>query len=269
MDEKQIEEQFKEFLKYRHPDATHIEIGATRKIYGGASRQTFSLKINIVNATSKVSRNVILRRELESGIIDTKTRTEWDAYLAFFNTEIPVPELLWIEEDPKWMGTPFMVLEEITGCEDSLDLLRIPPYRSIRGKIGERFCEIMGTIPNMESALSFLANKMEKPEPDECWKRELDYWEADINKNEQEPHPITRAAIRKLRDNPPPPPRNVVPVHGDMRVGNFLYNVNGEIKAILDWEMNASWRSHGGSRLGSQSPLQLGRTRAYGVYAAP
>ena len=95
----------------------------------------------------------------------------------------------------------------------------------------------MGTIPKMISRVSMFEKEPEMPAPAECWKKELDYWEADINKNELEPHPILRAAIRRLRQNPPPPAPSVVPVHGDMRCGNFLFSEEGDIKAILDWEM--------------------------------
>ena len=237
MHQEQVIEQFKAFLKHRNPDATRIDIDSLRSIYGGASRQTFAMEIKLFGQAETLSRKVILRREFEAGVIDTKTRTEWDAYRAFIDSEVPVPEPLWIEENPKWMGTPFLVMEEIVDCEDSMDLFRIPPYNAVREKIGERFCQIMGTVPKMISAISTLENPPEKPDPDHCWRRELDFWEADINKNEVEPHPILRAAIRRLRQNPPPPAQSVVPVHGDMRAGNFLFNEAGDIKAILDWEM--------------------------------
>lgn len=237
MQQDQVIEGLKAFLNERYPDAARIDIGSVRPIFGGGSRQTFSMEIIICRKTDEISRKVILRREFEAGIIDTKTKTEWDAYLAFWDTEVPVPEALWIEEDPKWMGTPFMVMEQITDCEDSMDLFRIPPYNAIREKIGEKFCRIMGTIPKMNSVVSKFRNKFEKPNPDQCWKKELDFWEADINKKELEPHPILRAAIRWLRQNPPPSAADVVPVHGDMRVGNFLFNKEGDIKAMLDWEM--------------------------------
>jgi aminoglycoside phosphotransferase (APT) family kinase protein len=237
MSEEQVVEQFKTFLQSRNPDATQIEIGSIRQIFGGASRQTWSIELEIIQKTYKISRKVILRREFEKGIIDTKTRTEWNAYIAFSNSEIPVPEMLWLEEDPKWMGRPFLVMEQIVDCEDSMDLFRIPPYNAIREKIGEHFCRIMGTIPTMDPAKLGLLKKIEPPDPAECWRRELDYWEADINEKELEPHPIVRAAIRRLRRNPPVPPKRVAVVHGDMRAGNFLFNKAGEIKAILDWEM--------------------------------
>jgi len=66
----------------------------------------------------------------------------------------------------------------------------------------------------------------------------LDYWEGVIDEDELSPQPIIRAAIRWLRANPPPPAQKISVVHGDYRTGNFLYDTNGDIHGILDWEMS-------------------------------
>ena len=122
-------------------------------------------------------------------------------------------------------------------CISAYWLLNQPPYDAVQHKIGRRFCEIMAAIAKTHPKDVGLANKLDIPAPDECWKRELDYWEADLNKKELEPHPVIRAAIRWLRKNPPLPAQRISVVHGDMRSGNFLFNEQGEIKAMLDWEM--------------------------------
>ncbi len=73
--------------------------------------------------------------------------------------------------------------------------------------------------------------------PEGCWRRELDYWQSRIDRNELCPQPVIRAAIRWCRRNPPPPAQKVSVVHADYRTGNFLYDREGEIHGILDWEM--------------------------------
>jgi aminoglycoside phosphotransferase (APT) family kinase protein len=75
------------------------------------------------------------------------------------------------------------------------------------------------------------------PAPDECWRRELDYWAGVIEADEQHPQPIVRAAIRRLRRHPPPPASRISVVHGDYRTGNFLHDGAGRMLAVLDWEM--------------------------------
>lgn len=237
MSEDKLAEQFKAYVSHQIPEAQGIEIGFMNPIFGGASRHTYSVELNYTLDGGEISQRVILRLEATSGIVDTRTKTEWDACLAFYGTDVPVPRPIWLEEDAKWLGSPFIVVEEITGCQDSHYYFMQPPYDALREKIGETFCKIMGAIHLTDPASVGLENKLEVPAPDQCWSKELDYWEAEANKHELEPHPVLRAAIRWLRRNPPPPARKVGIVHGDMRAGNFLYNEKGEIRAILDWEM--------------------------------
>ena len=79
MTEEQVVERFKAYLSHRMSEATQIEIRSVRPIVGGASRQTFGMTLNVQTQGTHSSRQVILRRELESGIIETRTRTEWEA----------------------------------------------------------------------------------------------------------------------------------------------------------------------------------------------
>ncbi|MFM8941505.1 MAG: phosphotransferase, partial [Phenylobacterium sp.] len=60
-------------------------------------------------------------------------------------------------------------------------------------------------------------------------------WEKVLDEDQAEPLPITRAAIRWLRANPPPAARKIGVVHGDFRTGNFLYDRQGGIHGVLDW----------------------------------
>jgi aminoglycoside phosphotransferase (APT) family kinase protein len=233
----EIADRFKAYVSHKIRDAQNIEIGTVNKIFGGASRETFSIGLNYKLKAEEVSQRVILRREFEDGIIETDTTTEFNAYKAFYDTDVPVPKVMWLEKDTKWLDTPFFVMEEIMDCEDAHRLFTEPPYNAVREKAGESFCRIMAAIATTDPENVGLHDKLDVPMPDECWKRELDYWEADSLKNEQEPQPLLRAAIRRLRRNPPPPAQKIAVVHGDMRAGNFLFNQAGEIKAILDWEM--------------------------------
>jgi aminoglycoside phosphotransferase (APT) family kinase protein len=77
---------------------------------------------------------------------------------------------------------------------------------------------------------------VEVPTTETAWLQALDYWEGMIDANEISPQPIARAAIRWLRSNPPPPAQRITMIHGDYRVGNFLYTTEG-IHGVLDWEM--------------------------------
>ena len=83
MTEALLIKQFINYVAHKLPDAENIDIGFISQIVGGASRQTFRIELNYTINGEKVSRRVILRREFKSGIIDTETKTEWEAYRAF------------------------------------------------------------------------------------------------------------------------------------------------------------------------------------------
>lgn len=237
MSDHDVTQGFIAYVAHRLPEAKNIEILLVNPIFGGASRETFSVEVKYVIRGETVSQRLIVRRECETGIIETSIRTEYLAYGAFQNSDVPVPRLLWAEEDPKWLGRPFYVMEEVLGCQALHVLFRAPPFETLREKVGRTFCWIMGRIAAADPAAIGLQEQLEAVAPEDCWKRELDYWEKYAEQNVLEPQPVLKAAIRGLRRRPPPPPSRTVIVHGDMRAGNFLFDEKGEIRAVLDWEM--------------------------------
>jgi len=236
MDDK-LNDQFAEYVTHQMPMAKDISIEDILQIHGGASRQTYSLTLKYSQRREHLKRRIVLRREFKTGLIETESATEYNAFKAFYGTDVPVPEPLWLEEDGKWLGSPFIVTEEIQDCEAFHALLRDPPYKQNQETTGIQFCEILGNIAAADPEKIGLSQKMMVPEPGQCWHRELDYWESYLGEKELEPQPLARAAISWLRRNPPLPAQKISVVHGDYRAGNFLFDVAGKIHAILDWEM--------------------------------
>jgi aminoglycoside phosphotransferase (APT) family kinase protein len=219
------------------PDASDVVVDALARIHGGASRETYRLRARWREGTSERERRLILRRDPAGSLIDTDRRIEFAAYRAFHGTSVPVPEALWLELDAQWLDQPFFVMEELAGLEASPTALLAPPYDAHAERIGEQMFRILAAIGSADPAARGLTGAMESPAPDACWRRELDYWEHVIDEDEREPQPVIRAAIRWLRRNPPPAPPRLAVVHGDYRMGNFLCDTDGTIRAILDWEM--------------------------------
>lgn len=68
-------------------------------------------------------------------------------------------------------------------------------------------------------------------------RHELDYWASVIEADALHPQPIAEAARRWLERHLPPPGPRLALVHGDYRTGNLLYDGEGRIRGVLDWEM--------------------------------
>ena len=233
-----LEDSIADYLKLKIPGATNLRVDQLEQISGGASRQTYRFRLTYNEREGARERRLILRRDPAASLIDTDRRIEFAAYRAFFGTNVPVPEVLWLEDDPRHLGSPFFVSVEMSGLQTAPARMLLEPYASHHQKIAEQKWSILGAIASHDPRKLGLIPPMEWVEPDQCWKRELDYWEGVLDSDELIPQPIMRAAIRWMRRNPPPPAQKISVVHGDYRTGNFLFDEDGRIHGILDWEMS-------------------------------
>lgn len=210
-----------------------VAIEELRRIPGGASRETYRFVARFAGGGHRL----VVRRDPESSLIETDRRIEAAAYAAFAATDVPVPAVVGLETDPSWLGSPFFVMEEVEGCESAARRFAEPPWSELVDAIGERKWTILGRIAAADPRALGLADVLEPVAPEDCARRELARWERVIDEDEIAPQPIARAAIRRLRRHWPSPAARVGIVHGDYRSGNFLFDREGRIRAILDWEM--------------------------------
>ena len=225
------------YLAGKLPGASDVAVEAMERISGGASRETYRFVARWTEGGQARQRRLILRRDPPASLIDTERRIEFAAYRAFLGSAVPVPEMLFLEEDGAALDHPFFIAAEIAGFQASPQMLFDAADAGVLRRVAERKWTILGEIAKADPAALGLTGVMEVPALDACWRRELDHWEAVFDRDEAEPLPIARAAIRWLRANPPPPAQKLSVVHGDYRTGNFLYDAAGEIHGVLDWEM--------------------------------
>lgn len=233
-----LEPRLAAYIAKQMPQARDVAVSALSRISGGASRETYRFLLKWTDeAGAAQERKLILRRDPPASLIDTERRVEFEAYRAFHGSSVPVPEMLWLEETHEALDHPFFVAEEIAGFQASPQMLLAGGYEATLAQLGERKWSILGDIAKADPEALGLTKVMEPVALDQAWKKELDYWESVLDSDEAEPLPLTRAAIRWLRANPPPPAQKLSVVHGDYRTGNFLYDDKGGIHGVLDWEM--------------------------------
>ena len=233
-----LEQRIAAYIASQMPDARDVRVDSLFRISGGASRETFRFRLYYTGANGQpFERPLILRRDPPASLIETERRIEYAAYKAFHGTAVPVPEMLWLEEDSAALDFPFFIAQELTGFETNAYAVLAPPYVDKAQTLGRRKWQILGEISKADPAALGLTGVMDPVSPDECWHKELTHWEGVLDADEISPQPIIRAAIRWLWANPPPPAQKISVVHGDYRTGNFLYDAEGEIHGILDWEM--------------------------------
>jgi aminoglycoside phosphotransferase (APT) family kinase protein len=233
-----LEKPLADYIATRLPEAADIAVDQLERISGGASRETYRFRLAWREGGQMRERRLILRRDPPASLIDTERRVEFEAYRAFAGSAVPVPQMLWLEEGSEALGHPFFIAEELTGFQASPQLLFAGGYEAVLPQLAERKWTILGDIARADPIALGLDSWMPPPPLDACWSRELAHWEAILDRDEAEPLPIARAAIRWLKANPPPPAQKLSVVHGDYRTGNFLYDEEGGIHGVLDWEMS-------------------------------
>ena len=226
------------YAAHKLPHARDVVASDVDRIHGGASRETYRFKLRFREGERELERRLILRRDPPGSLIETDRAAEFAAYRAFHGTAVPVPEAVWLESDAKWLDHPFFVMEELSGFEASPQAIIAPPYSAFAERTAREKWTILGAIASADPDKLGVVGLLPGPaQPADAWLRELDHWTRVIDEDELAPQPIIRAAIRRLRRAPPPPPKRLHVVHGDYRTGNFLYDKEGGIRGILDWEM--------------------------------
>ncbi|WP_439816799.1 phosphotransferase family protein [Zavarzinia sp. CC-PAN008] len=224
------------------PGARDVTVDQLDRIWGGASRETYRFRLNWAEGATRHSRRLVMKRDPPGdSLIDTTRATEYAVYKAFGTTPVPVPEVLWLEEDPAHLDQPFFVMAEvgsgIAGLDADPRAVTAEPYAAHAAEIGRQKWFYMGQIAAQDPHALGLVGVFPWVEPDQAWKQQLDYWEGVLTADELNPQPVIRAAIRWMRRNPPPPAMKTSVVHGDFRTGNYLYDPDGRIHGVLDWEM--------------------------------
>lgn len=212
--------------------ARDLVVANLTRIHGGASRETYRFRAKY----NGQDRALILRRDPPASLIETERSAEFRAYQAFHKLGLPVPEPIALELDGKALERPFFIMAEVENCSVA-SILTPDPYGVHREKIGEQFFTVLGKIAAADPEAIGVGDFEGATDPAKTALHEVERWEKVIDEDEREPQPIARAAIRWLKRSPPPPAQKISVVHGDYRTGNFLFDANGDIRAILDWEM--------------------------------
>jgi aminoglycoside phosphotransferase (APT) family kinase protein len=208
-----------------------VEFEDIHQIPGGASRETYRVSVK----QAGLSQGIILRRDPQSSLIDTERALEFRTYQAVYKTGFPVPEPLLLEETHTPLDRPFSLMAEIPGCETATTNFALPPWQGHREKLAVRKWTLLGELAAMNIQDLGVTDFMEVPEHPAA--RELDYWSGVVRNDSLHPEPVAEAAIRWLERHLPEPSQVRCLVHGDYRSGNFLYDTEGEIQGVLDWEM--------------------------------
>ena len=263
------------YLQHQMPAACEIVVANLWRIPGGASRETWSFDASWREGASTQQRGFILRRDPEASLLETERYVEFRVYQALQGSRVPVPEVFWLEADPKWLERPFFIMGRLPG-DASPQRLVASGFGGHAETIAQQKVDILARIHGLDWRALGLDFLDAPAGPEQCAEHEIGRWEAIMRAQEQEPQPALELALAWLRAHRPVA-QTIALVHADYRTGNFL--VDGDrITGILDWEMVhlgdpledvawvcvRSWRWAGDARMGGL----LSREELYRRYEA-
>ncbi len=142
---------------------------------------------------------------------------------------IPVPHMLWVDPDGKWLERPFSVSRWIDGEADLTRLAAAPNLPAIL----DQYVDILARVHNLDPAaggVDFLGSPTRQTAAGE----QVELFASAFDKQRLEEFPGISYLIRWLRKSAPTTPRVSI-VHGDFRLGNIMWDDTG-ILAMMDRE---------------------------------
>ncbi len=243
-DPESIHAQLTEWVQAKLPASEDVRLSPLEKPGLGFSNETWFAELSWREDGKERSEDLVFRLEPAGFFVfpEYDLPEQVRVMQSLGSTDIPVPEILWLEEDRGVVGCPFYVMKKIEG--------RVPPdvpnYHAegvffdatleARAKMWGSGIETLAGIHTLDwESLGF--SFLEVPEAGTGpLDRQLDYYDRYLEwAREGEPQPVLEASLRWLRENRYAPKR-VTLCWGDSRLPNLIYR-DDEVVGVLDWEM--------------------------------
>lgn len=235
------------WLQKKMPQAENLSASELERPSIGYSNETFLFELKWQEAGQQKSKGMVLRSAPKS----MPVFPEYDLGLQFNimrllkGTKIPVPNVLWLEEDESVLGAHFYLMEQLIGVVPS----DVPSYHTggayfdatpeQRAKMWWGSLEAMANIHLLDwKGLGIDFISVPGGGTDAVDKR-MAYWEDYLNWAKEDltvKEPILDASLDWLKKNRYAP-EHVTLCWGDTRMGNTMYDKDFNPIGIFDWEM--------------------------------
>lgn len=208
------------------PDQSGLK---TERISGGQSNPTWFVTWG--------TRALVLRQKPVGPILRGAhaIEREFRVMSALRGTEVPVPNTLWLEEDPSVLGAPFYLMERLEGrvLSDCTLPGMTPQMRRAT------YLEMARTLARLHAVRPEAVGLEDFGRPGNYFERQIQRWTVQY---EDSPSPRVPALDRLaawLPQNTPPNDGVVSIAHGDFRLGNLMFHPErAETVGVLDWELS-------------------------------
>lgn len=201
---------------------------AVRQFEGGQSNPTFLLDDG--------RREYVLRKQPPGALLPSAHQVdrEYRVMKALEGTEVPVPRMVALCEDPAVLGVKFYVMEKVEGrvLTDPLLPDETPEARRV---VYEDLAKVLARLHAVDPAAVGLGGF---GRPGNYYARQIGRWSKQYLASRTEDLSAMDRLMAWLPEHIPDSDETVV-VHGDYRLGNvMLHPSEPRIVAVLDWELS-------------------------------
>ncbi len=197
-------------------------------IQGGRSNLTFLVE-------DAVGRRWVLRRPPLHGVLESAhdMGREHRIVEALAGSAVPVPPVVGLDADGDVLGAPFYVMDFVDGpiARDRAAAERLPLEVRARAAdaLVDRLVDLHGIVPEAVG-LGDLGRH------DGYVERQLRRWQGQYDKGRARDIPLIPEVHDRLAADVPRA-QAVAIVHGDYRLDNVILSPDGDVRAVLDWEL--------------------------------
>ena len=199
-------------------------------IVGGHSNLTY----RVVDANGEC---FVLRRPPLGAILATAhdMGREHKIITGVGKTSVPVPKALGLCEDDSVNDAPFYVMNFVDGhVLDTAEITRkVLPTPGQRAALGQSVIDILAALHGVDPDAVGLGDLGRK---EAYLDRQLKRWRTQWEKSKTRELPAMEETYELLLAAKPDQKYTGI-VHGDYRLGNMLSGEDGEVRAVLDWEL--------------------------------
>jgi aminoglycoside phosphotransferase (APT) family kinase protein len=244
----QLQRWLGEVAELRDVTVDHLEIPAST----GFSNETILFDATWDEGGTRTVNHLVARiaPQAHTVFMEANFETQFRVMQALAeHTDVPVPEMLWFEGDPAWFGSPFWIMRRIDGIAPS-----DAPHYSVDGWLRDAGPDAqaavwwngvaqLAAVHNLDWRALGLERLDDPARGEPALEQQLTYYAESLawaeDAEEGRPHDGARAALAWLQANrPTSDPEQVTITWGDSRLANQMFR-DGEVVAVLDWEMVA------------------------------
>ncbi|TGN17062.1 phosphotransferase family protein [Leptospira idonii] len=219
-----------------------VKIEDIHHLSGGACQDNYSIKLQLGEGSSFSEKNIVLRTDKGASLLSSLSkRDEFKVAELAYKAGVKTPEPIYLEENRSIIGSPFYLMEKISGRATGRYIIKDAELNEYRKS---------GMVPDLAGNLARLHTVRPESVLDEELKQKLkitnpkvyvDDSISDLRKSLDElpeAHPAIEISLNWMEKNKPEVD-SIVLVHGDFRTGNFMITKEG-LQGILDYEF-AHW----------------------------